>query len=193
MTEISLAPGAPLVADVLRRLEALSSAVRRAVAARRADDPAPDDPFRGLYVDDDEVDRLLDGDRPPLVLGSWAAADDGDSPDGRLVDLTRQFGLGPADVALLLVAMAPDVDSRFERFYGYLHDDVTRRRASVGLALELCGLHPTAAAARRRLGDTGPLVRGGLVVVDDADRPFLTRSLREIGRASCRERVSKQV
>jgi hypothetical protein len=174
----SLAPDAPLVADVLRRLEALSSAVRRAVAARRADDPAPDDPFRGLYVDDDEVDRLLDGDRPPLVLGSWAAAADGDSPDGRLVDLARTFRLGPADVALLLVAMAPDVDSRFERFYGYLHDDVTRRRASVGLALELCGLHPTAAAARRRLGDTGALVRGGLVVVDDGDRPFLTRSLR---------------
>ena len=29
------------------------------MAERRADDPAPDDPFRGLYLTDDAVDRLL--------------------------------------------------------------------------------------------------------------------------------------
>ena len=33
--------------------------VRDLVAERRADDPAPDDPFRGLYLTDDAVDRLL--------------------------------------------------------------------------------------------------------------------------------------
>src|SRR5690606_31026084 len=67
---------------------------------------------------------------------------------------------------------------RVEKLYGYLHDDVTRRRASVGLAIELAGLHPGDAAARDRLGPSGLLVQLGLVEVDDADRPLLTRALR---------------
>ncbi|MGO7557721.1 hypothetical protein, partial [Rhizobium johnstonii] len=57
-------------------------------------------------------------------------------------------------------------------------DDVTRRRASVGLALELAGAHPARADARERLGPQGALVRAGLVEVDDPERPFLTRALR---------------
>ncbi len=54
--------------------------------------------------------------------------------------------------------MAPDVDDRFERYYGYLNDDVTRRRVSVGLALGLCGLPATGAAGRQRLEPGGRLV-----------------------------------
>ena len=33
--------------------------MRAMVEHRRRDDPAPDDPFRGLYLTDDDVDRLL--------------------------------------------------------------------------------------------------------------------------------------
>ena len=72
----------------------------------------------------------------------------------------------------------PDLDSRFERLYGYLNDDVTRRRASIGLALELAGAPTTSGRARRALSPSGPLVDLGLVLVEDPDRPFLTRSLR---------------
>ncbi|MBY8854266.1 ATP-binding protein, partial [Saccharothrix sp. MB29] len=60
----------------------------------------------------------------------------------RLLRLARRFDLAPVDVEFLLIALAPDVDARFERLYAYLNDDVTRRRAVVGLALELCGLPP---------------------------------------------------
>ena len=90
----------------------------------------------------------------------------------------HRFALDELDVELLLTAMAPDVDDRFERYYGYLNDDVTRRRVSVGLALGLCGLQATGAAGRRRLEAGGRLVGAGLVEVDDPDRPFLTRALR---------------
>ena len=79
---------------------------------------------------------------------------------------------------LLLVALAPDLDQRFERLYAYLHDDVSRRRASAGLALELATGHDGLRIERHRLGPTAPLVAGGLVLVEDPDRPFLTRSLR---------------
>ena len=85
---------------------------------------------------------------------------------------------GPFDVELLMIALLPDLDSRFERLYGYLNDDVTRRRASVGLALQLAGESAMAAGTRARLELSRPLVSRGLIVVEDAERPFLTRGLR---------------
>jgi hypothetical protein len=167
--------------DVVERLRSLAEAVQAVVAARRAVDPAPDDPFRGLYLGDDEIDRLLSGEVPTVatqVPPPEAEADADAEHPGRLAVAAGRFGLDAVDVQLLLVALAPDVDGRFERYYGYLNDDVTRRRASVGLALELCGLPPVSGRARRRLTPAGPLIAGGLVTVEDADRPFLTRALR---------------
>ncbi|HET9442917.1 MAG TPA: ATP-binding protein [Acidimicrobiales bacterium] len=178
----------PSLAHLLGRMGVIEARVRVTVALRRADDPAAEDPFRGLYLSDEQVDRLLSGAAAPPppdeeagrhLAAVEAAADAAEAAgaDVRLRRLARSFGLEPLDVELLLVAVAPDLDSRFERLYGYLHDDVTRRRASIGLALELAGLPPAAGRARQRLTAGGPLVAAGLVTVDDPDRPFLTRSL----------------
>ena len=164
--------------------------MRAAVEARRAVDPGLDDPFRGLYLGDDDVDRLLAaGARvAPSCPTAAERREQAEQAAARRRGRRRRHpaaracargcGLDALDVELLLVALAPDIDHRFERLYGYLHDDVTRRRASIGLALELAGLHPADVAARDRLGPRGPLVEAGLVEVDDADRPFLTRALR---------------
>jgi len=92
--------------------------------------------------------------------------------------LARNFHLDEIDIELLLIAMAPDVDARFERLYGYLQDDVSRRRASVGLGLELCGLPSSSAYARSRLAAGAPLVDEYLVQVEENERPVLTRPLR---------------
>jgi hypothetical protein len=151
---------------LLGRLARLQDVVADAVRRRRLDDPSPDDPFRGLYLSDDVVDWLLGAPGPAGV------------DDSRLSGLAAGFGLSDVDVGLLLVALAPEVDARFERFYGYLNEDVSRRRASVGLALELGGASPADAGVRSRLAPGAPLVDGGLVVVEDAERPFLTRALR---------------
>ncbi|MFL6117413.1 MAG: ATP-binding protein, partial [Catenulispora sp.] len=88
------------------------------------------------------------------------------------------FGLTPLDVEILLIAVAPDLDSRFEALYGYLNDDVTRRRPTIGLALSLCGVPPADAAARARLSASAPLLAGDLLLVEETDRPFLGRALR---------------
>jgi ATPase family associated with various cellular activities (AAA) len=187
-TAVQAPPRAPSLAHVLGRLAALEAAVRAAVEARRAVDPGLDDPFRGLYLGDEDVDRVLAGGG--RVAPSAAAVerreqaeqaasrDEAAGADIRLPRLARDCGLDDLDVDLLVVALAPDVDHRFERLYGYLHDDVTRRRASIGLALELAGLHPADVAARDRFGPRGRLVQAGLVAVDDGDRSFLTRALR---------------
>ncbi|MGW6933238.1 ATP-binding protein [Lentzea sp. NPDC054927] len=157
---------------IFERMAGLERRIRMAVAARRATDPNPDDPFRGLYLSDEVIEALLDSGREPF--GSFTET----NADGRLGQLARKAQLSEVDVELLLVALAPDVDSRFEQFYGYLNDDVTRRRATVGLALRLCGLAEASARGRARLDQGSPLVRCGLVTVDDHERPLLSRSLR---------------
>jgi hypothetical protein len=179
----------PSLAHLLGRIAALQASVQACVAARRAADPGLDDPFRGLYLGDDDIDRVLAAVVPRPAPAAEAAeirarADEAAAAaatggaDIRLRRLARDAGLDAADEDLLVAALAPDVDHRFERLYGYLHDDVTRRRASVGVALELTGLHPAHAPARDRLGPRGALVTAGIVEVDDPDRPFLTRALR---------------
>ena len=92
--------------------------------------------------------------------------------------MAAEAGLTELDVELLVIALVPDLDSRFERLYGYLNDDVTRRRATVGLALALADVSSASSAARARLLPGAPLIDRALVQVEDADRPFLTRALR---------------
>ncbi|MEV8354406.1 ATP-binding protein [Streptomyces niveus] len=162
---------------LLARAVTVEQRVRRAVEARRAIDPDPDDAFRGLYLTDENVARLLDeegsrsfpplDDEPPEALAS-----------SRLTTLATEFGLTPLDIEILLIALVPDLDDRFEAFYGYLNDDVTRRRPSIGLALGLCGSTPADHAARSRLAARSPLRAGGLLLVEDLERPFLSRALR---------------
>ncbi|MFE4048395.1 ATP-binding protein [Streptomyces sp. YIM B13518] len=160
--------------DVLwARLGAVERRVREAVAVRRDADPDPDDPYRGQYLTPEAVARILD--EPG---GLDLPAQDPWQPPARspLGTLARRFGLSPLDLDLLLVALAPDLDARFERLYGYLNDDLTRRRPTVGLALELCGLGG-ASPARFRLAPGAPLIAHGLMEVTEPERPPLSRVL----------------
>lgn len=161
------------LAQLWARLRLVEERVRRAVAVRRAVDPDPDDPYRGQYLTPEAVARILDepGGLDVPAHEPWHP------PAGSVLDgLAGRFGLSPLDLDLLLVAVAPDLDARFERLYGYLNDDLTRRRPTVGLALELCGL-AGAAAARFRLAPGAPLIEGGLVEVTEPERPPLSRVL----------------
>jgi hypothetical protein len=168
------------------RLALVEARVRAMVEHRRGDDPNPDDPFRGLYLTDDDVDRLLAARVPGPPRDDAAlqaveqACDEAEAAGApsRLRALQRDCGLTELDVEILLAALVPDLDARFERLYGYLNDDVTRRRATIGLALEIGAARPTAAVARGRLAADGPLLNHLLVTVEEPDRPFLSRGLR---------------
>ncbi|MEV0374872.1 ATP-binding protein [Streptomyces sp. NPDC050636] len=189
---------APTSADwLLARLAVVEARVRRAIALRTGADPEdpPDlrefacDPFQGLYVSDEMAPHLLDAPTGPLPPGASedaltavvrtredTAAAAGAAPPLRR--LAEEFGLDELAVQVLLIALAPDVDARFERCYGYLNDDVTCRHATIGLALTLCGL-PTASAAARRLFSADARLRaGGLLELLDTSRPYPTRGLR---------------
>jgi hypothetical protein len=175
------------LAHLLARVAVVEDRVRMLVESRRVDDPQPDDPFRGLYLTEEAVERLLasaagtpewtGGD--PRLDACEAAADAAQAAGHRirLRELAERFGLVPLDVELLLVALACDLDARFEQLFGYLNDDVTRRRPSAAVALALCGVPLSSAAGRHRLLH-GPLGGRDLLTVEDTDRPFPGRALR---------------
>ena len=171
---------------LLGRAALVETRVRALIAHRRQHDPAPDDPFRGLYLTDDIIDALLAGSPPPpdfepgykSQIEHDARLAEASGVDIRLRSLARAASLTAEDVELLVICLLPDLDTRFERLYGYLNDDVTRRRATIGLALQLADLSPLDAHARGRLTPGAPLIRHSLVLIEDPDRPFLTRGLR---------------
>ncbi|MER5361108.1 ATP-binding protein [Streptomyces sp. NPDC002785] len=171
-------PGAPTAVEELwERLIHVEQRVRNAVAVRRAVDPQPDDPYRGQYLTPEGAERILAARDAFGPVPEYASEPSPHPRSGiRIRRLAEDFGLTPLDVDLLMVAMAPDIDIRFERLYGYLNDDLNRRRPTIGLALELCGL-PAASTGRFRFSPSAPLVAGGLLTVLEADRPLLSRVL----------------
>jgi AAA+ superfamily predicted ATPase len=166
----------------LRRLdELLERAAAAAEAAYGLDGKAR---FHGIYVDHDEVVRLLQRDpgtsplhqvEPPAVKATPTP-----TPLGWL---RAAFGLGDFDTDLLLVALAPELDLRYERIYGFLQDDVTRRRPTVDLALNLlCSTAHDKLARRAQFTPSAPLLRGGVLRLladpQEVEPPLLARYLK---------------
>ncbi|MGB1275024.1 MAG: ATP-binding protein, partial [Nannocystaceae bacterium] len=97
----------------------------------------------------------------------------------RLVSLARQLNLTLFDHRVLLMAIAAELDLRYERIFGWIHDDLTRQHPSVQLALDLFapGLGPRFEAIERL--SSGPLVRNKLITVRDVGKqnPMLRREI----------------
>jgi len=167
---------------------------------RQANPPGAqgNDEFRGLYVSEGEIDAILSGIHPGServlehvsthdVERSFsqsiefaretidrrleATAAKGTLP--RLVQLVHQFELGSFDRDSLLIALAPEVELRYERLYAYLQDDVTRKRPSVSLMLNLlCDTPERRLDERTRFYEDAPLLHHGLIaLVDDPAVP----------------------
>jgi hypothetical protein len=119
------------------------------------------DPFRGLYISQAEASALA---WRPLGAGwewfatltpeeerAWeeaiasaeqqaqalAAAAEAAGVVLRLQNLADVFDLDAFEMDVLLLALAPEVDLRYERLYAYLQDDVSKKRPSVNLAFNL--------------------------------------------------------
>jgi hypothetical protein len=125
-------------------LAALDARIEREILRLRARYELSLDEFRGLYVSDEHVDRLIAGAHTPSAPDLLAVIE---RPAAGLRDLddrwrhvAETFGLCTLEEDLLLIGAAPELDLKYETLYAYLNNDVTRK-------------WPTADLARRLLSD----------------------------------------
>jgi hypothetical protein len=185
---LDTAPGDPAAGapeellPALQRLDArLAGAVAAAEAAYGAGAAA--DAYRGLYIDLAQVTGLMEREPAAPVFGPLDGGDEADVEGTRLGRMAAMYGLSAWDIDALLVALAPELDLRYERLYAYLQDDVTRRRPTVSLVLDLlCADAADRLQRRVHLSPQGALVRAGLLhVVPDPNQlrpPLLAHCLK---------------
>src|SRR5262249_39987508 len=120
----------PSVSDRLRAdLKWLDLLIHREILRLRAKYQLSLDEFRGLYISDEHVDALvretnagavdlrqlpLAAERARASRGVYRSAA---SPFARL---SREFGLSTLEQDILLVVLAPEVESKYETLYAYL-------------------------------------------------------------------------
>ena len=165
------------------RLAAAVEAAERLFAARAAGDL-----YRGLAISPADVVAAFGRvpGEPFLSLRTQAhdlAETTGSLSLRRLLWLQRVYGLTDFDLDVILVGLAPEIDLRYERLYAYLHDDVTRRRPSIDLALNLlCASAGEKLRQRERFAPDAPLVRNRLIEIyadpHHANSPLLSRHYR---------------
>jgi hypothetical protein len=167
----------------LQRLDLL---LHREILCLRAAYQLSLDEFRGLYVSDAQVDALIDRaygntEGPPIVSAMTAKAEElrqanreRFGPETPWNRLAAAFDLSPEEQDLLLIAVAPDLDHKYETLYAYLNNDVTRKWPTVDMALRLLTTPVTPQERLRRcLLPDAPLFRTGLLcsVSASAERP----------------------
>jgi len=105
-----------------------------------------------------------------------------------LPQLCSLFGLSGFERAALVICMAPELRRKYDRLYAYLQDDITRKRPSVDLVLELlCETEAERWSARGFLSDTASLLRSGLLrKVDDPTSPSGSSGLAQFLRIDAR-------
>jgi AAA+ superfamily predicted ATPase len=92
-----------------------------------------------------------------------------------LASVAESFGLTPLEFRILLLALAPEIDLRYQRCMGVLLDDLSRRVGTLGLCAALVGGDPS--KIRRDLARSGNLARWRLFdgrggVLPSADEPL---------------------
>lgn len=154
------------LADLLKRLDLrIRAEIARYPRERSADW------LSFAAITDAEVDGLLS--REP----DERAAQERDSPFDRhieqrvaatlagrrrlpLLELEAMFGLSAVESDALVACLAPEIDRKYERIYGYLHDDMSRKLPSAALILSLCASGSARRAARSEaFGSQAPLLR----------------------------------
>ncbi len=184
-------PSDPTLSHLQAELVRFELRVRREIWRWQRAGQDPWDAFRGLYLSAEHVEQLL---ARPLAT-NWGqvvtldpseeeafacaeaqalerarAAAEAARQQGapsRLETLAGAFDLDPFDLDTLLVCLAPALDLRYERFYAFLQDDVTCKRPTLNLVLDLLA------------GDAGPEGRLRLQLRFSGDAPLFRYRLLE--------------
>jgi SpoVK/Ycf46/Vps4 family AAA+-type ATPase len=156
---------------LLIALQGLDQLLEQAVARARVvyASSLHNDIYQGLYVTEEQVTRLLTQKPGAPSLLSEGSAGGINLPEQlveaiqsslSLTTLAAKFGLSAFDIVIVLIALAIELDLRYERLFAYLQDDVTRKLPTVELALNLLGESAeTKLDLRGRFSPQAPLLR----------------------------------
>jgi AAA+ superfamily predicted ATPase len=160
--------------------------------------------LRGLYISEEEIDDILTTATPfqKIVLNpndtsfepfegrlrqfelETQERKDESLQHGltlRLEQLRQMFNLTQSELDALLICLLPELELSYEKLYAYLQDDVTKKRPTVGLVLDmLCPSFEEKLAARRCFSSQASLIKYRLLrLSDDAlTASLLTRPLK---------------
>lgn len=146
--------------------------------------------FKGIFISEGEIDRLL-GEasakqtmadhgqvealqraeanlRKEIALRKQASLENGIYL--ALPHLAHLFGLVFFEEQVVLVCLAPELDLKYEKLYGYLQDDMTRKKPSVDLLMKLlCTTFEERLHARTFFSPQAPLLRSQILRYPDSD------------------------
>jgi hypothetical protein len=171
--------------SVMPLLESLDQLLARAVRISRSlsKEGAPPDAFRGLYITQEEAEGALQrSPGRPLYPACGEALFS--VPEGsRLHEFQETYLLEPFDWGVIAIALGPEIDLRYERIYGFLQDDVARKRPTINLILDLlCNSTEEKLRDRQRFAGSSPLLHQKIVhtFVDSTfgTGPFLGHGVR---------------
>ena len=192
--------------DELARLDVLLQ--RALLVARKSDSAQPSEEFRGLVISEPEIDALVQAKdffgerwrRQDAMRGELTVIDQQlekmrlDIEERRqltetagialsLPTIAQRFTLSPAEVDVLLVTIALELEPHYETLYAYLQNDVTRKRPSVNLALNLiCRTEREKIAARTIFSPSASLFANHLLELaeepQERNAPLLRKLIR---------------
>jgi ATPase family associated with various cellular activities (AAA) len=167
------ADGPALLADLFTHLDERLRMLARSCTSK--EQTAGDLLLQGLVVTDSEIQQILDsGSEQGAAVFSpgslWEAVQS-------RVELTRacgrnlpleiireRFGLSTFEIECLAICLAPEIDPKYEKLFGYLNDDVTRKYPTPHLLVNLlCSADNAPMRYRRHLLPTARLFRAGLL------------------------------
>jgi AAA+ superfamily predicted ATPase len=146
------------------------------------------DRFRGLYISDKEIDQFLEKPVCLSIQESTKQIDDLSGPEeGYLKELQQNiserkkealerglelrldiignlFSLSRFEIDTLLICLLAETDTKYQKLYAYLQDDITKKAPTVNLVLNfLCDSPEKTLQARQSFYPEAPLIKHHLI------------------------------
>src|SRR5215813_13988164 len=135
---------------------------------------------KGVYISHEEVDALFAQDAAPepapltelhhhweTLQGAIDAKIRGSAERGiflPLPSLAHLFALSPFEWQTVMICLAPELRRKYDTLYAYVQDDITRKRPSIDLVLDLlCASEAERWHALTVFADHAPLFRHGIL------------------------------
>ena len=118
--------------------------------------------FAGLYISDNEVDAVLEKENdliPDVIEANGARVSALIDNTRHMIDerkkrssekgvvlmvakLSQCLALNSFETKILIICLAPEIESKYEKLYAYIHNDITKKRPTAGLILDLLCANP---------------------------------------------------